>query len=120
MKSIDDFPFQFDADQLFEIGGGLALQDTKNVASDPANASVLADMKAKLMQVLAPSINPLVSSARRIRPHRNPCRANNNARWRSSPSNLPGIKTDPNYFLRNAFSISKATLPARYLYPSGE
>jgi arylsulfatase A-like enzyme len=58
MKSIDDFPFQFDGDQLFEMSGGLAPQDTKNVASDPANASVLADMKAKLKQVLAPMDQP--------------------------------------------------------------
>lgn len=58
MKSIDDFPFQFDADQLFEISGGPAPQDTKNVAADPANASVLADMKTKLRQVLAPLDQP--------------------------------------------------------------
>ena len=58
MKSIDDFPFQFDADQLFEMGGGLAPQDTKNVAADPANAAVLADMKARLRQELAPLGQP--------------------------------------------------------------
>lgn len=58
MKSIDDFPFQFDADQLFEIAGGLAPQDSKNLANDPANASVLADMKAKLKQALAPLDQP--------------------------------------------------------------
>ncbi|MCP5560892.1 MAG: sulfatase-like hydrolase/transferase [Verrucomicrobiaceae bacterium] len=58
MKSIDDFPFQFDPDQLFEINGGIAPQDIKNVANDPANASVLADMKAKLKQVLAPLEQP--------------------------------------------------------------
>lgn len=58
MKSIDDFPFQFDADQLFEIGGGPAPQDTKNVAADPANAALLADMKAKLKEVLAPLKQP--------------------------------------------------------------
>lgn len=58
MKSIDDFPFQFDSDQLFEINGGIAPQDTRNVANDPANAEVLADMKAKLKQVLAPLEQP--------------------------------------------------------------
>jgi arylsulfatase A-like enzyme len=58
MKSIDDFPFQFDADQLFEMGGGLSPQDSKNVAADPANASTLADMKAKLKQALAPLGQP--------------------------------------------------------------
>lgn len=58
MKSIDDFPFQFDADQLFEMSGGPAPQDTKNIAGDPANASVLADMKAKLKQELAPLDQP--------------------------------------------------------------
>ncbi len=58
MKSIDDFPFQFDADQLFEIGGGIAPQDAENVATNPANASVLADMKAKLKQALAPLEQP--------------------------------------------------------------
>ena len=40
MKSIDDFPFQFDADQLFEMSGGLAPQDTKNVANDPAKCQL--------------------------------------------------------------------------------
>jgi arylsulfatase A-like enzyme len=54
MKSIDDFPFQFDPDQLFVISGGIKPQDTKNVATDPANAAVLADMKQKLKDVLAP------------------------------------------------------------------
>lgn len=58
MKSIDDFPFQFDPDQLFQINGGIDPQDTENVASDPANASVLADMKAKLKQELAPLKQP--------------------------------------------------------------
>lgn len=58
MKSIDDFPFQFDADQLFEIGGGIAPQDSANVAKDRANATVLADMKAKLKQVFAPLEQP--------------------------------------------------------------
>ena len=58
MKSIDDFPFQFDPDQLFKTSGGLAPQDTKNVAADPANAKVLADMKAKLKQELAPLEQP--------------------------------------------------------------
>ncbi len=58
MKSIDDFPFQFDADQLFTMGGGIAPQDTKNIASDPANATVLVDMKAKLKQELAPLAQP--------------------------------------------------------------
>lgn len=58
MKSIDDFPFQFDSDQLFEINGGIAPQDTRNVAKDPANAEVLADMKAKLKQVLEPLEQP--------------------------------------------------------------
>lgn len=58
MKSIDDFPFQFDPDQLFEINNGLAPQDTKNVANDPANAKELADMKARLKQVLAPLDEP--------------------------------------------------------------
>lgn len=58
MKSIDDFPFQFDADQLFEIGGGIAPQDSANVAKIPANATVLADMKAKLKQAFAPLEQP--------------------------------------------------------------
>ncbi len=58
MKSIDDFPFQFDPDQLFEINGGLAPQDTKNVANAPENAAVLMDMKAKLKQALAPLDQP--------------------------------------------------------------
>lgn len=54
MKSIDDFPFQFDADQLFVIEPGFKPQDVRNVAADPSNAEVLADMKAKLTKVLAP------------------------------------------------------------------
>jgi hypothetical protein len=58
MKSIDDFPFQFDADQLFEMSGGPAPQDTNNVAGDPANATVLTDMKAKLKQEIAPLQQP--------------------------------------------------------------
>ncbi|HEY1169807.1 MAG TPA: sulfatase-like hydrolase/transferase [Verrucomicrobiae bacterium] len=58
MKSIDDFPFQFDADQLFAMGSGLAPQDTKNLANIPANAEVLADMKAKLKQALIPLEQP--------------------------------------------------------------
>lgn len=58
MKSIDDFPFQFDADQLFEMSGGLAPQDTKNVATHPANAGVIADMKTKLKRELAPLGQP--------------------------------------------------------------
>jgi len=43
---------------LFEINGGLAPQDTKNVANDPANAKVLAEMKASLKQALAPLDQP--------------------------------------------------------------
>lgn len=58
MKSIDDFPFQFDTDQLFEMTDGLAPQDTKNLANDPASASVLAEMKARLKQQLAPLKQP--------------------------------------------------------------
>lgn len=58
MKSIDDFPFQFDADQLFEMSIGPAPQDTKNLAADPAHAAVLADIKAKLKQELAPLAQP--------------------------------------------------------------
>jgi hypothetical protein len=54
MKSIDDFPFQFDADQLFAIGDEALPQDVANVAGDPANAEVLADMKRKLAGLLAP------------------------------------------------------------------
>lgn len=58
MKSIDDFPFQFDADQLFEMTGGPAPQDTKNIAGDPTHATVLVEMKAKLKQELAPLAQP--------------------------------------------------------------
>ncbi|WP_395736597.1 sulfatase [Prosthecobacter sp.] len=58
MKSIDDFPFQFDADQLFEMKSGPEPQDTQNLAADPAHAAVLADMKAKLKQALAPLAQP--------------------------------------------------------------
>ena len=59
MKSIDDFPFQFDPDQLFAIQPGFKPQDVENVAADPANAKVLADMKAKLTEVLAPLDTPV-------------------------------------------------------------
>ncbi|TDU69289.1 arylsulfatase A-like enzyme [Prosthecobacter fusiformis] len=58
MKSIDDFPFQFDADQLFLISQSNAPQDTKNVASSPENATVLADMKSKLKQLMEPLQQP--------------------------------------------------------------
>ena len=58
MKSIDDFPFQFDADQLFVVEPGFKPQDARNVAADPANAAVLAEMKQKLAQVLAPLDTP--------------------------------------------------------------
>jgi hypothetical protein len=54
MKSIDDFPFQFDADQLFPISQDTAPQDTANVAANPENAAVLADMKAKLKELMTP------------------------------------------------------------------
>ena len=59
MKSIDDFPFMFDSDQLFEVGkidqNG---NETENVADAPENAAVLAEMKAKLAEVLAPLDRP--------------------------------------------------------------
>jgi arylsulfatase A-like enzyme len=58
MKSIDDFPFQFDADQLFPMASAPTTQDTKNVATDPANVEILAAMKLKLKQVLAPLEQP--------------------------------------------------------------
>ncbi len=58
MKSIDDFPFQFDADQLFAIGDDKLPQDVENVADDPANVEVLADMKRKLTDLLAPLGQP--------------------------------------------------------------
>lgn len=54
MKSIDDFPFQFDPDQLFAIESGFKPQDVRNLAADPSCATVLAEMKAKLTNVLAP------------------------------------------------------------------
>lgn len=54
MKSIDDFPFQFDADQLFPISQDPAPQDTENVASKPGNTAVLADMKSKLKGLMSP------------------------------------------------------------------
>ncbi len=58
MKSIDDFPFQFDPDQLFEVSPSSQPQDTANVAADPRNAAVLAELKAKLKQALAPLDQP--------------------------------------------------------------
>lgn len=58
MKSIDDFPFQFDPDQLFAINHGLAPQDKENVARKPENAAVLADMKQKLKAAMAPLHQP--------------------------------------------------------------
>jgi arylsulfatase A-like enzyme len=54
MKSIDDFPFQFDADQLFAMSDDALPQDTANVAQEPENAEVLADMKRKLTELMAP------------------------------------------------------------------
>ena len=58
MKSIDDFPFQFDADQLFPISHDTAPQDSENVAAKPENAAVLADMKAKLKELMTPLKQP--------------------------------------------------------------
>lgn len=54
MKSIDDFPFQFDADQLFKTSHASLPQDSENVAGRPENAAVLADMQAKLKQAMVP------------------------------------------------------------------
>lgn len=58
MKSIDDFPFQFEADQLFPMSQATLPQDSDNVAARPENAAVLADMQAKLRQVMAPLHQP--------------------------------------------------------------
>ncbi|MGV3660547.1 MAG: sulfatase [Prosthecobacter sp.] len=58
MKSIDDFPFQFDADQLFEMSQADLPQDARNVAADSANAPVLADMQARLKQLMIPLNQP--------------------------------------------------------------
>lgn len=55
MKSIDDFPFQFDADQLFDLRKfSQDGNETENVASVPQNAAVLAAMKDKLKKALEP------------------------------------------------------------------
>lgn len=54
MKSIDDFPFQFDADQLFEVSQESLPQDSANVAAKPENGPVVADMQAKLKQEMTP------------------------------------------------------------------
>jgi arylsulfatase A-like enzyme len=59
MKSIDNFPFMFDADQLFEVGKiGPNDNEQENVAGRPENAAVLAEMKQKLTEVLAPLDRP--------------------------------------------------------------
>lgn len=58
MKSIDDFPFQFEADQLFQMSQTGLPQDTTNVARDSANALVLSDMRAKLKQLMIPLNQP--------------------------------------------------------------
>lgn len=54
MKSIDDFPFQFDVDQLFKVSHASLPQDSENVAAMPENAAVLADMQARLKQLMIP------------------------------------------------------------------
>lgn len=54
MKSIDDFPFQFDIDQLFEISHASLPQDTANVAAKPENGPVVAEMQARLKNLMTP------------------------------------------------------------------
>lgn len=58
MKSIDDFPFQFEADQLFQMSQTALPQDAANVAGDSANTSVLVDMQTKLKQLMTPLNQP--------------------------------------------------------------
>lgn len=58
MKSIDDFPFQFEADQLFGMSQTALPQDATNVAGDSTNSPVLADMQAKLKQLMTPLNQP--------------------------------------------------------------